>query len=104
LLFDSGAIDATTPGDKTVTYTDTLAPGLYWAGGCTQGGASTKGNYQRGGLFSNQGFVTTVLGFDTDIEAGPSVIQNGVSGALPATFGGVLSGAAELAPIVTLRT
>ena len=100
LLLDSGQINIETTGDKSVAFTATLQPGLYWVGGCYQGVAS--GSLQ----FLPQSWLLSLIGgISNDVEATPSFIHDGVSGALPSYtsgFIGSMGGSAEIPPAVTL--
>ena len=99
----SAQISATSPGDKVHTFTPsalTLAPGLYWGAACTQGGASPKGNFQ---IHSNiNTYQQRIQGQDSDTESVNSLIQNGVSGALPDTAGSTLGSTAEIPASMTM--
>jgi parallel beta-helix repeat protein len=80
---DTGQIDASTTGNKTFTYGTplTLAPGVYWLAGVSQGGTPTVNINSGQGMGINAGNMNSAL-----INNQTSYRQTAVSGALPATF------------------
>lgn len=56
VVLDAGTIDATSTGDKEITISQTLNPGVYWVSACTQGGATTRAFYRYNrGIFQAAG-------------------------------------------------
>lgn len=85
LLVDAGTVSGTAVANPTVTVAQTLTAGLWWFAVCSQGAATTQPTVATGAApippvplstGTTAPGSTTFAGF----------IQNGVSGALPATF------------------
>lgn len=85
LLVDGGTVDGSTNGEKTVTISQAVTPGLYWVAVVNQTAAATLYYY------ATSGTGAVVLGIGAHSSGGTSqdpqsiYTQASVSGALPST-------------------
>lgn len=90
LIFDSGQIDAAVAAIKTVAFTQTLQPGIYWTGAVNQGGTPTL-RYNNNPVGQPPMPAGTTA---TWVPTGTQTIAwsvNGVVGAPPSTWGARVS-------------
>jgi hypothetical protein len=101
LILDCGTVDASTTGTKIITINTTIPAGLFFLAVAYQGASSSlrlSNCALDGGIIKAHGSVLAAVIFPN------SYSQAGVSGALPATYGGTDSSDDRRFPIISLRT
>ena len=101
LILDAGTVDSSSTGEKEITISETLSPGIYFFLASSQGGAATKPTLRTKRQHSPVPVNATAFG--NHVTTTDSVIFTNLTGAFPATTAnGVAS--ERLSTYVTVRT